>query len=235
MTDNDERRADPRVRYSQLVAESPDHFADPDPHGVVILSSEAERRAAEAEIETRFAAAGQPRAWAHAGVFYEDGWLYFVRDVVRFPDGNVGTHHRIIHKTGPDSVGILPRCQGKLILLRHFRHGMRNWTLEFPRGGGELGVPPEATARAEVHEELGGEIVSIRRLGLIYPQNNIMMTRIQLYFAELSHFGAANEAEGIAEIKPVSVEELEHLIDCDVVSDATSVALYARARLRGLL
>ena len=46
---------------------------------------------------------------------------------------------------------------------------------------------------------------------------------------------SANKAEGIAEVRTVTVAEMERLIDSDVVTDSTSVALFARARLRGLL
>ena len=190
---------------------------------------------AESEIASRLAREGRPPEWARAGVFYEDDWIYVLRDVVRFPGGGLGTHHRIIHKGGPESVGILPRFEGRLVLLRHFRHGLRDWALEFPRGGGETGHSAEATARGELREELGAEALSLIPLGLLFPQNNLMTTHLRLFFAELGGIGAVNKAEGIAEVRAVTVAELERLIDSDVVNDAASVALYTRARLKGLL
>jgi DNA-binding transcriptional regulator LsrR (DeoR family) len=62
-----------------------------------------------------------------------------------------------------------------------------------------------------------------------------MATHLRLFFAELGGIGAVNKAEGIAEVRAVTVAELERLIDTDAVSDAASVALFARARLKGLL
>jgi len=222
-------------RYRRLVADLPGHFVNPDRDGLVILSGPEELPRAESEIASRLARAGRPPEWARAGVFYEDDWIYVLRDVVRFPGGSLGTHHRIIHKGGPEGVGILPRFEGRLVLLRHFRHGLRDWALEFPRGGGEAGQSAEALARGELREELGADALSLVPLGLLFPQNNLMATHLRLFFAELGGIGAVNKAEGIAEVRAVTVAELERLIDTDVVNDAVSVALYTRARLKGLL
>lgn len=235
MADPDDPCPEVSAGYRRLAVDLPDYFGNPDREGLVILTGEEELRGAEAEIAGRLAASGLPRDWARAGVYYEDAWIYCLRDVVRFPDGRLGTHHRIIHKDGPESVAILPRWQGRLVLLRHFRHGLRDWALEFPRGSGEHGRSAEKMAREELREELDAKIISLRPLGLIFPQNNLMRTHLRLFFAEISAFGSANKAEGIAEIRTVTVAELERLIDSDVVTDSTSVALFARARLRGLL
>ncbi|MFI4986632.1 MAG: NUDIX domain-containing protein [Alphaproteobacteria bacterium] len=235
MARDDDPEGEAEALYRRLAAALPDYFANPDTEGLVILMGEAERRAAEAEVADRLAAEGRPRAWARAGAFYEDAWLYCLRDVVRFPDGSLGTHHRILHKGSPDGVAILPRWQGRLVLLRHFRHGIRDWSLEFPRGGGEAGKAPEALARGELREELGAEAGALRPLGVLYPQNNIMATRLWLFLAELETLGSPNTAEGIADIRSVTVAELERLIDGDIVTDSASVALYTRARLKGLL
>ena len=225
----------PAARYRRLVEEWPGYFRNPDRHGLVILSEPGELAAAERQIASRLAKEGRPPEWARAGVYYEDAWIYCLRDVVRFPDGSLGTHHRLIHKGGPESVGVLPRFEGRFVLLRHFRHGLRDWALEFPRGGGELGHSTEALAREELHEELGAEVLSLQPLGLLYPQNNLMATHLRLFFAELGKVGAANKAEGIAEVRIVSLAELERLIESDAINDAVSLALFTRARLKGLL
>lgn len=235
MAENDEASAAAGERYRRLAALLPDYFVNPDPDGVVIVKDAEALARAEGEIAARLAAAGQPARWARAGVFYEDAWIWCLRDVVRFPGGGLGTHHRLIHKGGLESVAILPRFEGRLVLLRHFRHGVRGWALEFPRGGGEAGITAEALARNELAEELGAEALSLRPLGLVHPQNNLMATYLRLFFAELDRVGMPNLAEGIAELRLVTVAELERLIDEDVLTDAISLALFTRARLRGLL
>ena len=222
-------------RYRDLAAARLELFLSPDPEGVVILLEDAARIAAEREVAARLARARQPAHWARAGLFYEDPWLWCLRDVVRFPDGAPGTHHRLIHKGGPESVAVLPRFEGRLVLLRHCRHGLRDWALEFPRGGGEPDISAEALARKELREELGAEVSTLEPLGRIHPQNNLMATHIRLFHAELKSLGAPNLAEGIAGLRLVSGAELARLIADDVITDAISVALFARARLRGLL
>ena len=234
MADPDDPCPEVSASYRRLAAELPDYFNNPDPEGLVILTGEEELRRAEAEIAGRLAASGLPRDWARAGVLYEDAWIYCLRDVVRFPDGRLGTHHRIIHKDGPQSVAILPRWQDRLVLLRHFRHGLRDWALEFPRGGGERDRPAEKVAQEELREELGAEIISLRPLGLVFPQNNLMRTHLRLFFAEISGFGSANKAEGIAEVRTVTVAELERLIDSDVVAEFNVPWRFSHGRVSGV-
>jgi len=231
----DDRTPEAARRYRRLVADSPGYFRNPDRDGLVIVLEADELARAEEEIASELAAAGRPPEWARAGVFYEDAWIYCLRDVVRFPDGRLGTHHRIIHKGGPESIGVLPRFAGRLVLLRHFRHGLRDWALEFPRGGAEGGLTAEELAQSELAEELGAEVLSLHPLGVLYPQNNLMATHLRLFLAELGKVGETNKAEGIAEVRLVTITELERLIANDVVNDAVSLALFTQARLRGLL
>ncbi len=230
MTDQDEAAE----RYRRLADEFPEHFHNPDPEGIVILEG-AQRAEAEAELACRLTAAGQPVSWARAGVYYEDNWIWLLRDVIRFPGAETGTYHRVIPKSGNDSAAILPRYRGELLLVRHFRHGIRMWSLEFPRGSANPLLKPDEIARIELREEMGVEATALHPLGWIHGQNHISMVRLHMFLAEVDGPGRTAEAEGITGIVAVSVERFEEMIKDGEVTDSTTLNLFCLARLRGLL
>ena len=55
----------------------------------------------------------------------------------------------------------------RLLLVHQFRHPVRLWLRELPRGAREEGETPDDTARREVGEELGCEIRELHPLGRI--------------------------------------------------------------------
>lgn len=225
----------PAQSYRKLVADHPGDFENPDPAGIVILDGSA-RAEAEAELSRRMAAAGNPPDWARAGLYYEDPWIRLVRDVVRFPDGAPGTYHRMLSKHGDDSAAVLPRRGDRLLLVRHFRHGLRDWSLEFPRGSSGPEVKPEDTARLELREELGLEATALHALGFVHGHNNLSRVRLHLFLAEVGDGpGVPAGDEGIADIVPVSAEEFEALVLDGTITDSATLNLFQLARLRGLL
>ncbi len=232
MSDDPETEA--ADRYHRLAAQCPQYFANPDADGIVILEG-AERIAAERELARRMASRGQPEAWARAGLYYEDPWMWVVRDVVRFPDGGIGTYGRAIAKGGIYAAGVIPRFQGRLLLMRHFRHGIRAATLEFPRGGGEPGRAPDDLARVELREELGVEALTLQPLGWVHAINNLMMTRMYLFLADVDGPGRPAADEGIVEILALSPEDVMAMVEAGEITDATTVNLLAMARFKGLM
>ena len=184
----------------------------------------------------RFAAQGLPRQWARAGIFYEDPYIILLRDAVIFPDGKPGLYHRVIARHDePTGVAVLGRYEGKIVLVRHFRHPSRAWHLEIPRGAVGADEDPDHVAHLEISEEIGGTIRSLTRLGLIHGASALMRHSVVLVYAELESIGTPALGEGIAEILLVSPAEFERMIAESAITDAFTVAAAYHARLRGLL
>lgn len=222
-------------RYVALTRQRPDCFQNPDPQGIVILTDETEVRAAEKRIARRLEHENRPPEWSRAGLFYEDPWLYVVRDVVRFPNGSDGTYHHIFMKGGPDGVVVLPVVEGRIVLIRHFRNGLRGWSLEIPRGAPETGIASSANAAREIQEEIGGNISRLEYLGPMHNNNGMITETMQCYLAELSATGAHNHAEGIAATTRVTPQELEGLITKGMVTDCHTIVAFTLARMKALL
>lgn len=69
---------------------------------------------------------------------------------------------------------------GKLILVRQWRHGIRDVCLELPAGLAEPGEPPERAAARELREETGFAAGRVSILGQVQPnpahQDNLLFT-----------------------------------------------------------
>lgn len=226
------RRADFR-RYRELVTERPGLFASP-PDGIAILLDEAEIKAAERHIARRNRAHGLPAASASVGVLAEDFYILVLRDAIRFPDGSLGTHSRVIY-AHPDGIGVLAVNAGRIVLIRIFRHSVRRWMLEIPRGAVEHGHGLEETVHKELAEEVGGTATRLVHLGRSTSDTSLCSGRIDLYFAELSALGGPQLSEGIGGIVLVTPQEFEAMIARREIEDSHAMAAFALARLRGLI
>jgi ADP-ribose pyrophosphatase len=93
---------------------------------------------------------------------------------VRFPTVKDGRHvvkeqfrldHSVKQDDGVIAVPILP--DDRIILVRQFRHPVRMWLRELPRGAREKGEPVEEAAARELREEVGCETERTYPLGRI--------------------------------------------------------------------
>jgi 8-oxo-dGDP phosphatase len=93
-----------------------------------------------------------------------DGRLSRVRmDQVRMPDGDVQPREIVEH---PDAVAVVPiDDDGRVVLIRHYRHALGRRMLEIPAGILDVdGEAPEGAARRELAEEVGLEAVRWTKL-----------------------------------------------------------------------
>jgi ADP-ribose pyrophosphatase len=89
------------------------------------------------------------------------------RDRVRMPNGRTVTVDVVRHAR---SVVIAPVPeQGKVILIRQYRHPIGRLLWELPAGSVDPGEQPEQAARRECHEEIGLVPKTIVRLTALYP------------------------------------------------------------------
>src|SRR5262245_16888096 len=118
-------------------------------------------------------------------VVYQNKWICLYDDAVRFPDGTMGTYIRLSYHGNPPGVVIIPQLpDGRLLLLRIFRYAMNEESLEFPRGGGQVGKKVEQLATEELQEETELVARSWTLLGSHRPDTAIMMTEACVLLAE---------------------------------------------------
>ncbi len=172
---------------------------------------------------------GKPRHYYDIGIVAEDDYVVVIRDLVRFGENRYGGYIRTLNRSstvaraGKDVV-VLAEYEGKFILLRHFRHEIRSYMEECPRGFGEAGLTAEENARKELAEETGLSVSLLRRL-------NHESEPIAYFFAECKAEGTetvfrGDAGEGIDRISLVTREQLEKMIANGSVRDMYTIRAY---------
>lgn len=177
------------------------------PQGSIPLEKDSERRwpgdHSKGEIEIT---GEEPLA-------FENEAVRLFNSTVRFPNGETGTHFRLAPSAGhEDGVVIAPIDEdGRLLLVRQFRHPTRMWHSEFPRGARNKGESPEDAARRELREEIGAEVIEIHPLGRVAPDTGQLTTVPFLFAARVkrSQEPEREDSEAIDHIVSVSFKELQ--------------------------
>ncbi|MFF6955754.1 NUDIX domain-containing protein [Streptomyces sp. NPDC008317] len=237
-----ERRRARLAAYDELRALRPELFENPPGAAVEILLDSADqdevtRRTAESAV-----AFGLSEDVGDIGVVYRDPYLRLVRDAVRFRSGRLGTYIRAVGDTAIGGAAALPvLSDGRIVLLRHFRHATRAWHWEIPRGFGDAGEGGEATARREAREELGCEVREVVHLGAFVSDSGLSSIADQLYLARVDADDFSEEPdegaleEGIARRLALTPEAFHTMLVDGAISDGYTLSAYGLATARGLL
>ena len=180
-----------------------------------------------------------PSSWSDIGVVFDDPYVVILRDLVEFPggyrNGYIRLYNRAYLEGGAAGVVMLPEKDGKLLLMHQFRHATRAWHWEIPRGFGEPGVEAIDQAKAEIDEEIGGEINEIVDLGLYFNNTGLEGNPIYLFFVKMNAVDEPKLELGVDKFRWVSVAELEQMIADAEITDGFTIAAYTRAKLKGLI
>jgi ADP-ribose pyrophosphatase len=181
------------------------------------------------------------------GVFAENQYLLMLHDLVENTAGDRFVYLRILNKRhlrGDRGVVVLPvelHTDGDhvIILIRIFRHALRTWVLEAPRGFGEPGLDGPSNARRELLEETGLEAVALEHLGTVEPDSGLMHNPAEVYLAFVSPEAATHASpeptEMIDGLVRFTTRELDAYIAQRHISDGYTLAAVALARAQGFL
>ena len=230
-------RAARLARYLGFAQANPDLFDNRDAPVRILLEPEdiraVEKFMYDRQIEKGFPA-DEAAARSFVGFVVDDPWLYMLRDAVEFPDGSRRTHTRVLNNVG-DGAAILPIYQGRIVLTKQYRHAVRRFVLEAPRGALEPGKTPEEVAHMELMEEIGATATSLVHLGHLLGSANLYANGAGLYLAQVSSIGEPQLHEAIMEVVLLTVAEFEQQLLAGDIQDSFAVAAFTHARLRGLL
>ncbi len=222
--------------YLAFAKAHPGLFVNPPQGGIAILLDEDEIRDAEKQEAQRLEAQGLPDEWAKVGFAYRDQYILILRDAVRFPDGSLGTCIRSVDEDErAPGVVVLPLHQGQVLLIRHSRHGSRTWHLEVPQGFGIPGLSSEESIRLELQQEINATVSRLVSLGRFHPDASVGANVVELFYADIETYGDVELQEGIIELLPTQVSELERMIREREVTNPFLLVIYARAKLHGLI
>lgn len=145
------------------------------------------------------------------------------RDRVLEPGGIEVTRDVVTHSGSVVLLPILP--DGRLLLVRQYRHAVGGYLWELVAGRIEPGEAPLAAARRELAEETGYTARRYRKLLDVFPTPGFVSERMLLYAAEGLTPGAARpEADERILARRFTLRELETMIRRGRLRDAKSVA-----------
>lgn len=234
----DQRRAQRLARYDELRAERPHLFVNPPDAAYEIVFDETGQSQVADESAAKLRAVGKPEEYGDIGVIYEDSFVIGVRDAVRFRDGGLGPFIRIMGSVVGTGAAVLPVLpDGRIVLIRHFRHDSRSWHWEIPRGFAEPGADGATTAGRELTEELGVPVGKVELLGRFANDaefDEIFLARLDV--PELPAEGTRDAfLEGIDDVRLVTREQLEAMMVAGEMTDSYTLAAYGFAVARGAL
>jgi ADP-ribose pyrophosphatase len=111
---------------------------------------------------------------------YESRWFSVRQDEIRLPGGSDVTYTVIEHPGYAMTVPLLD--DGRVVMVRVFRHALQRTLLECPSGGLD-GEAPETAARRELEEEAGYRAERLVPLGVFYGSSGISNERCHLFLA----------------------------------------------------
>jgi ADP-ribose pyrophosphatase len=156
-------------------------------------------------------------------VVYEGPVFGVRRDEVLEPGGVRATRDVVTHS---GSVVILPVLDdGRVVLIRQYRHAARQYLWELVAGRIDAGETPKRAAARELLEETGYRAKRFSLFLDVFPTPGFVEERMFILLAEGLKAGEAQpEEDEKIEVRAYSVKELKQMIRGGKLRDAKSVA-----------
>lgn len=153
----------------------------------------------------------------------------FGEEDVKLPDGRRFVLGILQH---PGACAVVPLLRdGRVVLLRQYRHAVRQTLWEVPAGKLDPGETPEACARRELKEETGYATDQLTSLGTICVTPGYSDERIHLYLARELRAGAQQLAANESIVcRQLPLDEALRMALEGEISDAKTTIALLRAR-----
>lgn len=150
------------------------------------------------------------------------------RDRSRSP--RTGSEHEFFILDACDWVNVVPLTgDGRVVMVRQYRHGVGDFTLEIPGGMVDADDPsPMLAARREMVEETGWDSANVVELGAVHPnpaiQGNLLHTFVALDVQDVheTHFDTTEETE----VELVPLADVPGLVANGTISHALVVSAF---------
>jgi len=150
------------------------------------------------------------------------------RDRSRSPQ--TGESHEFYVLEAPDWINVIPVTpDGQVVLIRQYRHGVGEVTLEIPGGMVDEGEgDPLETARRELLEETGYEAAEIVQIGVVAPNPAFLNNACYSFLARDVHRVREPQFDGTEyiELELVPLEAIPELIRSGRINHALTVAAF---------
>lgn len=199
--------------YFNLVSQRPEEFKD-----VPYLHIELNRETIEEYMK---------KTGKQIGIVYQNEYNIMVVDLICGPDSSHYTYQRMMQAALGEAVVCVPIYNEKFVLLRQYRHSLRDVQYAFPRGYGENGLTAEENAAKELEEEIGAALDRAERLGVVVADSGISGNRVQTILCHVKNIQTKKGYEGIDEVVMLSADEMEDWMRSGKINDGFTLSAYA--------
>ena len=201
-----------RTDYYELMSVRPELFED----GVIHIVKDE-------EIISEF----EKNAGRQIGIVYKSAYNMVLVDLVYIEEGKYFAYERLVPTVAKGATVILPVCNGKFVLVKQYRHALRDFQYSLPRGYGENKLSAAENARKEIREELGAEATNIRYLGECVANSGISGDKVAVYACEVDSVNTDVREEGIVKYILVTEKELKAMLREGRVNDGFTMSAFA--------
>lgn len=160
----------------------------------------------------------------------KDRWVDLRADDCRMADGTMIAPFYVNHM--PDFVVVAAVTEdNQMIMIRQYRHGIRDVILEVPAGCVEEGETMEEAAVRELLEETGYEAGSVTYLCKTAPNGSCLSNYAHCYLAREAKKTGRQKLDPTEEIQVelYSLEEIREMLKTDKIVQAVHMAAVYRA------
>jgi 8-oxo-dGTP pyrophosphatase MutT (NUDIX family) len=171
------------------------------------------------------------KPWEIISTEQEESYRVFSLRIDKARSPRTGQTHSFFILDTPAWVNLIPITpQGQVVLIRQYRHGIREITLEIPGGLVESGDSPQAAAERELHEETGYRATEIYPLGYVHPNPAIQNNRCYTFVARGVFPGGRQQQDEKEDIEVLlqPLEKIPRLIRNGVITHALVLAAFYR-------
>jgi ADP-ribose pyrophosphatase len=178
------------------------------------------------------------RPWRRVGGGLVHRCRVFDLNLVRLEPPEGGPPREFYVVDAPDWINVVPVTDdGQVVLVRQYRFGIHELTLEVPGGVCDPGEPPEETARRELLEETGYAARELVPLGWVHPNPAVQSNRCHCFLA-LGCRRVADpdpDPDEAFEVVTVPMEEARRLLRDGGIRHALVLTSFQLMELRGLI
>lgn len=166
----------------------------------------------------------------HIGVAYESPYNSMVVDLVKDGNETYYPYERVIPTVSNGAVVAITKYKDKFVLLKQFRHALREEQIAFPRGYGQYDSKGNILADnenvvKEIEEELNGKIIKLPKyLGTVVADSGLSGNKVSVFSVELEEFSERIDYEGITGIVLMTESEIKEAIKNGNINDGFTIA-----------